>query len=472
MSAKKPLCVDLDGTLVLTDTMWEAFFALIKQEPTHIFSTMWHIKYGRGYGKHKIAAKTSVEPNLLPYNTPLLNWIKAEKASGRKIYLVTGSNEKFAHAVADYLGIFDGVIASTHKRVMSGPDKADALTTQFGDKGFAYAGNSTADLPAWKAADEIILVNTSKAVEALAKQLGPVTKTFPGEALTARLILRAIRWHQWIKNILLFVPVLTAHELMNPSAMVNAALGFISFSAIASAVYVMNDLTDTTADRQNAYKKHRPIAAGRLSPQAAMKIGAVLGVTSIGVALLLPASFLLVIALYILINIAYSLKLKRVIGLDVLIITSLYVLRIFAGSAATGITTSPWLFIFAAGVFLSLALVKRVSEIINAEVQGSNKSGRAYTSDHLPLLTRIGSISMYASLVVLILYIQNPTVQVLYRVPMLLWLLVPMFWVWMYRVWRITKAGQMHEDPTVFTGKDPASILAGVVAITIVFLAS
>lgn len=232
----------------------------------------------------------------------------------------------------------------------------------------------------------------------------------------------------------------------------------------------MNDLTDTTADRQHAYKKHRPIAAGHLSPQAAIQLGVVLGGISVATALLLPPSFLLVIALYIAINVAYSLKLKRVIGVDVFIITSLYVLRIFAGSAATGIVTSPWLFVFAACVFLSLALVKRTSEIINAG--DTNTSGRGYVRKHLPLLIRIGSAAMYLALIVLVFYIQSPTVVGLYRTPQLLWLLLPLFWVWLARVWRITRAGNMHEDPTVFTSKDPASLLAGVASLIIVFLAS
>lgn len=470
-SSKTPLCVDLDGTLVLTDTMWEAFFTLLKQQPFRAFELAWLLKRGRGYGKHHIASQVSLIIDLLPYNQPLIEWLTQEKAHGRSLYLVTGSNEKFARQVAQHVDIFDGVIASTHEHVMTGKDKADTLIERFGDKKFAYVGNSKTDVHVWQHATEAVVVNASPYTLARAKDVSNVTKTLGSSRIQLPVLLRAIRWHQWIKNLLIFVPALTAHRLLDISVLTSSLLAFISFSAIASAVYLMNDLSDIAADRQNEYKKHRPIASGKLSILFALKLGVALGIISLLIAgLLLPSKFLALVLIYAIINIAYSLSLKRVVGVDVILITSLYVLRILAGSAATGIVSSPWLLAFAGLVFLSLALVKRVSELTN--LNGKKAVGRGYHKQHLVPLTYIGMASSATSLIVLAFYMGSPSVQGLYEQPLLLWFLLPLFALWLARVWKVTRSGHMHEDPTVFAGKDAISHAIGIAAIIIVFLAT
>lgn len=472
MTHKKPICVDLDGTLVLTDTMWEAFFGALKNHPLLAFQMLWWLKQGRGYGKHKIAERASLIAESLPYNQELITWLEHQKESGRKLYLVTGSNEKFAKLIAKHVGIFEDVISSTHKRPMSGRDKAAALIERFGKRGFAYAGNAAVDIPVWQAASKVIVVNATPTVIRAAEQLGIITKI--GQRRTSwYTILRAIRWHQWTKNILIFVPLLTAHQLVNSAAVWSACFAFIAFSAIASVIYLMNDLVDLPADRQNPYKKYRPLASGQLPILTALWLGLLLGLTSLIIALFLPPLFLGIIVTYALVNIAYSLKLKRIIGIDVLVIASLYVLRIFAGSAASGVLTSPWLFAFAASVFLSLALVKRVSEINNlATVNKTKLSGRGYVQSHRQALMGIGILAGIASLAIFAFYVGSPVVQILYRTPVLLWLLVPLFGVWLARVWHITNSGNMHEDPTVFAAKDPISYATAIAAVMIVLLAT
>lgn len=473
MEESKPLCVDLDGTLVLTDTMWEAFFSLLKNKPWAIVHLLKNLPRGRARMKHEIAVRTSLTADVLPYNIDFLAWLREQKKRGRKLYLVTGSNEKFAQLVAQHLGIFDDVIGSTHTRVMSGADKAVELVGKFGERGFAYAGNSRADLLVWQHCNEVIIVNASSSTATLARALGRKTLEFTPRRLTWKTIMRAIRWHQWAKNILIFVPVLTAHQLLNVSADAAALFAFTSFCAIASAVYLMNDLADISADRQNKYKKYRPIASGNLPIPTALWLALALGAVSVLIGLNLPTAFLNLLLLYILINSAYSLALKRLVGIDVLVITSLYVLRILAGSAVTNIATSPWLFAFAALVFLSLALVKRVSEISNLKHTNQTRAaGRGYTIAHERLLTLIGQGSGALSLAVLGLYIQSPAVQILYRTPGLLWLLVPLFGISLARIWKETKLGNMHEDPTVFAAKDPMSYATALAVVIIVVLAT
>ncbi|MBI1833584.1 MAG: UbiA family prenyltransferase [Candidatus Andersenbacteria bacterium] len=473
MLQKPPLCVDLDGTLTLSDTMAEALFTLLKDKPfmaLHVFRWM---KSGKGAGKHEIASRAELVVDLLPYNEALIEYLKHERQNGRKLYLVTGSNEKFARMVAEHIGLFDDVIASSKARGMTGSDKAAALIDRFGEGKFAYAGNSMADLIVWKHASERILVNTSRGVAEAAKKLGPISQTIGEHRLSLKVFLRSIRWHQWIKNLLIFVPLLTAHQIFNIPALGMAGFAFISFSAIASAVYLLNDLVDLPADRQNPHKKHRPLASGKMTIKTALISGLTLGILSLLITLLLPLPFLWLILIYIVLNLAYSLRLKKVIALDVILITSLYVLRIFAGSAATGIPVSPWLLLFAALIFFSLALIKRVSEISNLEESGRKKAtGRGYTVTHRKPLTILGLICSYLSLGVLALYITSPAVTPLYTTPILLWLLIPIFFLGLQRMWNVTNAGSMHEDPTVYAGKDWFSYAAAVITIMILFFAA
>lgn len=472
IAKKLPLCIDLDGTLILTDTTLEAFFGALKTTPLLAFQMVWWLRSGRGYSKHKLAERASLITSQLPYNKQCIAWLRQEKESGRKIYLVTGSNEKFARLIAKHVGLFDDVIASTHEHAMSGHDKAMALMKRFGSGKFAYAGNSRADLHVWQKAGSIIVVNASSTIVRAAKAIGPTT-VIGKLRLRLPMILRAVRWHQWAKNILIFVPLLTAHQLANISALSSAVLAFISFSAMASAIYLMNDLVDLPADRQNPYKKYRPLASGRLPILTALKIGLGLGIVSLGIASQLPFLFLLLIVAYAAVNLAYSLRLKRIIGIDVIVIASLYVLRIFAGSAATGIATSPWLFVFAACIFLSLALVKRVSEVTNLTTTNQVRTaGRGYAQDHRTMLIAAGILSGIFSLVIFGFYLGSPIVQTLYRIPLLLWLLLPLFSVWIARVWKLTLAGTMHEDPTVFAAKDAISYTTAAAAIVIVLLAT
>lgn len=473
MAQSLPLCVDLDGTITYTDTIAEAFFMLFKKNPLTAFSTIFWLRSGKGSYKHALASKVELLVDTLPYNEECLRWLAAEKKRGRTIYLVTGTNEKFAHLVADHLGIFDGVIASTKDRVMTHHDKSKELVERFGDKGFAYAGNSAADIAVWKHAGERILVNTPARIAKAAQAFGAITKIISPKRTSIKFVLRAIRWHQWSKNLLLFVPMITSHRVFDSGVFVSALIGFASFSAIASSIYLFNDLVDLPADRKHPYKKYRPIAAGTLSIHSAIALGVLLVMVSFLLALTLPTQFLYFILLYIALNLAYSLRLKKIVGIDVLLIASLYVLRMLAGSVATNIVVSSWLFVFGACIFLGLALVKRTSEIRNLQETGKKRAaGRGYDVEHYVGLVLAGKFVSYGSLAILGLYIHSPAVTPLYEKPILLWFLLPMFALWIHRVWNLTTAGNMHEDPTEFAAKDLYSYITFAASLFVVLLAS
>ncbi|MEX0649519.1 MAG: UbiA family prenyltransferase [Candidatus Andersenbacteria bacterium] len=469
-----PLCIDLDGTLTYTDTLVESFIMWLKKDPLSALAAFLTLYKGRARFKRKVAKHAHINSALLPYNEELIAWLQQQKKKGRKLIVTTASDVLIGRAVAAHLGFIDESLGSDGQQNLAGLEKSKTLVQRFGEKGFDYVGNSRADLQVWPHARNSIVVNASPTVRRQAEQQATVTKQFLRQTnnFDIRVFLQEIRIHQWVKNLLLFVPVITAHMAGSSSAIISTTLAFVAFSLTASSVYLLNDLMDLESDRQHLTKRHRPLAAGRLSIDIAIIALFLMPFLGFLLSLFLPWSFLGLLALYIIINIAYSFTLKGIPFIDVIVLTSLYVLRILAGSAASSIPTSVWLFIFAGFVFLSLALVKRSSELFNLERQGKTKStGRGYWVHHRTLLSNIGIGSSVLSLIVLGFYTTSPAVTQLYTTPLLLLLLILIFGIWLARIWRFTLHGSMNEDPIVFAAHDIMSYATAATALVILFFA-
>jgi len=299
--------------------------------------------------------------------------------------------------------------------------------------------------------------------------------TTPGGTRSSILPLaaRLLRVHQWVKNVLVFVPAIAAHN-RNRGVVLSATVAFAAFCLCASSAYIANDLLDLESDRRNPAKAGRPLAAGMVSPRTGVAVAAAcLAGAAVLAAVLLPASFLALLGTYWATTLAYSLRLKRFPMLDVIVLAGLYTIRVLGGTYATGVPTSSWLFTFAMFLFLSLALVKRTSELHQARLRATHPaSGRGYVAGDLDVLARMGTASGYLAVLVLAMYINNPDVTRLYSHHERLWLLCPLGLYWIGRVWLLANRGLVHEDPVVFALRDRSSYLMAAAALAVVFAAA
>lgn len=468
-----PLCVDLDGTLIHSDLLLESFLLLIKQNPLFLFLVpFWLLGGGKAGLKAQIARRVKLNGAALPYSENFVDWLKGQKSQGRQLWLVTASDQRMAQAVADHVGFFDGILASDGQTNLSGDNKARQLVERFGERGFDYCGNHRVDLKVWQHARAAVVVNGDSGLEAGARALTQVDAVFKPPQSSLKVVLKALRVHQWAKNALIFVPLAAAHRLGDTSVLVAGLVAFASFSLCASSVYLLNDMLDLEADRQHPRKCKRPFAAGTLSLLFGLVAAPALLLVSLGLALTLPLQFLGVLGAYYLVTLAYSFGLKKLVMIDVLTLAGLYTVRIVAGAEATGIVLSFWLLLFAIFIFLSLAIVKRYAELHAMRKQGQLKaSGRGYQVEDLALLQSLGGASGYISILVLALYVNSPEIANLYHHPRLIWMLCPIMLYWVSRMWMQTHRGHMHDDPLVFALKDRISLLTGVAAAAVLFLA-
>ncbi|MFB9068182.1 UbiA family prenyltransferase [Pseudofulvimonas gallinarii] len=465
----RPLVVDLDGTLVLGDTLHESLLGLLHAAPVNaLLLPAWLLRGKAGF-KRALAARHRVDPGTLAYNQPLLEWIRSQREE-RQVVLCTAADAAIAQAVAAHLGLFDAVIASNGQDNLSAGRKADALVARYGERGFDYVGNDAADLPVWQRAHSAILCNATTSVSRAALAHGNVVHEIAPRTGTSIAWLRALRLHQWAKNLLLFVPLLTAHLVFEPAALAKATLAFVTFCLCASGVYLLNDLADLAADRRHPRKRLRPFAAGQLSALAGSGVALALLASAFALAIAtLPLAFVVALAAYFLLTCAYSLRLKRVEILDVVVLAALYTARIIAGALALQVELSFWLLAFSMFLFLSLALLKRHTELgAVAELGEAHVSGRGYRVSDLPLVAMLGVTAGYASVLVFALYINSPASAALYARPTLLWLLCPLLLFWIGRVWLLSHRRRMHDDPLVFALTDPASLLVLVAALVTV----
>lgn len=453
------LVVDLDGTLIRSDLLIETCFALLKANFFYIFVFPLWLARGKAHLKHEIAERVILDPELLPYQSDFLAYLREEHAKGRRLILATASNEKLAHAVASHLGLFSDVLASDSRHNLSGQRKLERIRRVLGDQGFAYAGNAQIDLLIWEYAEVALVVNAPKGVHRAAMRQGNVDRVFgnsEGGALLHHL--RALRVHQWLKNLLVFVPLVMAHELNDVAQIGRAFLAFLAFSLCASSVYLLNDLLDLPDDRKHPTKKSRPLAAGDIPILNGVLLIPVFLASAFLASLALPPTFTAVLGLYYVSTLSYSFRLKRVALLDVITLAGLYTLRIIAGTVAVSTTFSFWLLAFSMFLFFSLALVKRYTELLLAQQDGKVKSsGRGYRTSDLEGLSQFGSASAMMSVMVLALYINSEKVLSLYARPEVIWLLCPLVLYLITRIWFLARRGEVNEDPVLFIIRDRRS---------------
>jgi 4-hydroxybenzoate polyprenyltransferase/phosphoserine phosphatase len=469
----KVLVVDVDNTLIKTDLLQESVFAILRRNALYLFMLpVWLLK-GRAHLKQMLADRVEMSAALLPYQEDLLAYLRAEHAAGRKLLLATASNVRFATAIANHLGIFADVLGSTSTENLKGARKLAHIQQKLGDTPFAYAGDSTADLPIWKAAAAAVLVNVPNSLRKQVASHTQVVREFEDRKNLVKALFKAMRPHQWLKNTLVFVPLVLAHKLDQSLYLQHSILAFIAFCMCASSVYLLNDMLDLAADRQHPSKRFRPFAAGNLSIMHGVVAMVLLLLGSLVVAFFLPPLFLAMLILYYLCTLAYSIWLKEAALIDTLMLASLYTLRLIAGAAAIPVMPSFWLLAFSMFIFLSLALIKRYSELLVLASEGKGRLiGRAYHTEDMENLAQSGIASGYLAVMVMALYINSEAVVRQYARPEALWVLCPIMLYWISRMWLQTRRGEMHDDPVVFAIKDVRTYWLGALVIVVMLVAT
>lgn len=457
-----PLVVDVDGTLIRTDLLAESALRLAAHYPLAVVHLPVWLAAGRAGFKARVADRVVPEPHALPLNAEVLDFIRDQRRRGRRVYLASASDRRAVQALADHLGLFDGIFASDGTVNLSGGAKGRALCDAFGAGGFDYMGNAQIDLEVWRHARRALVVNATPALAAEARRrFADVVEMAPQPhpARRARTVLKAMRAHQWLKNVLVFLPAL-AHHSLDGAVLGAAALAFVAFCLCASSVYVLNDLIDLPSDRAHPTKRSRPFASGQLPPALGALLAPVLLALAGLVCLALPVEFFAVLATYYATTVLYTFALKRRIILDVVTLAALYTIRVVAGGEATGIEPSEWLLAFSMFLFLCLALIKRYSELVERRRSRAGRpAGRGYEVDDAPIVGALAGASGFVSVLVLALYINSPDVHALYGHPGLLWGVGVLLLYWVARVVLLAHRGELHDDPLVFAATDRGSLV-------------
>lgn len=468
-----PIVVDLDGTLIRTDMLHESALRVMRDKPLHLLRIPYWLARGKAILKSNLASHTSFDPVSLPYNDDLLGWLRTQRAAGRKLILCTASDRTIAQPIAEHLDLFDEVMASDGRSNLAGRNKAAALEERFGRGGYDYVGNSSADLHVWQGARRAIVVNAGERLAQQAGKLCEVEKEFPAQVLGLGALRRVLRAHQWLKNALLFVPLLAAHDILDTASWISLLLAFVSFSLCASTVYIANDLFDLESDRAHPRKRARPFASGQVPAWMGVALAPVLLGSSLLIGSLVGSGFMFWLLVYFAVTCVYSWRLKQLVLVDCLTLAILYTLRIIAGGAAAGLPMSFWLLAFSMFLFMSLAFVKRFAELQLQIMLGKDKAhGRGYMTADAPLIQMLGITTGIAAVLVLALYLNSAAVIVQYATPELVWAAVPVMLFWVSWIWLQAHRGLMHDDPVVFAVKDKVSLAAGAIFALIMGLAA
>jgi len=467
-----PLFIDLDGTLIKTDLLVESFVGLLKRQPLLALQMPLWLLRGKAYLKHRIAEHVALNPGALPYHAEFLDYLKGQREAGRPLYLATASNIRYAEAVAGHLDIFDGVLASDRSRNLSGHRKLEAIRERC-PQGFAYAGNDRVDEPIWASAESAILVNAPESVSARVSATRPVEAAFAAAPAGLRLWFKAIRPHQWLKNLLVFLPLLPIATTASLEMVWMAMLAFVAFSLCASSVYLLNDLADLEADRAHPRKRNRPFASGSLPALSGLILAPLLLGAAFVLTVWMPWQFAAVLGIYWLSTTAYTIVLKRYALLDVITLAGLYTLRVLGGAAAIGVVPSFWILAFSMFIFFSLALAKRYAELhVMRELERGGAQGRGYQVVDLATVQLMGVASGYLAVLVMALYLNSPEIIERYAHVQLLWGVCPLLMLWVSRVWMKAARGEMTDDPLVFAVRDRMSryVLATAVGVILAAL--
>ncbi len=469
--AALPIVVDLDGTLIRSDLMVESALALLRAAPLEFLrAPLWFAEGGRAAVKAELARRAPPDPAAQPYETRLIDWLRARRAEGRRIVLATAADAALARAVADHLGLFDDVLASDGQTNLKGAAKAAALRARF-PGGFVYCGDARPDLDVWRAAEGAVPVNAPRRVRT--RIAAPVLAEFPPERPTAALWLRALRAHQWSKNLLALAPLFLSHQHGDVAAWIPVLLGILALGLVASGTYLLNDLLDLAADRAHWTKRLRPLASGRLPLRHALAAAPALVLAGLAVALALGPAALACVLGYLALTLAYSLRLKGIVLLDVAAIAALFVLRLAFGVVLAEADFSPWLMGFAAMLFLSLALAKRHTECLGLAARGAEAMpGRGWRASDAGFTLALGVGTMMGAVLIFLTYLTLDAAPAgLYRTPEALWGIAAAIFLWAARIWLLAARGRMRDDPVAFAVRDRTSWAYGAVAALCFFVA-
>jgi 4-hydroxybenzoate polyprenyltransferase len=463
-----PLVVGLDGTLLKTDSLWELLTHLLVRKPlTALLVPCWLLR-GRAYFKAKVASYQPWQSLRAPINAPLVEYLRHQRALGRTIVLATAAHRSIAQAVASDLDLFSLVLATESTVNLEGSTKLHAIVRNVGPE-FSYAGNSRADLVIWEQAQTAIVVGRSFRIVDRVSRLTPIERHFAGDRRDWRCWVKAVRVYQWLKNLLVFIPLLTSLTFMLPDKWVRSAVCFLVFSAVASGTYIVNDLLDLDHDRLHPTKQYRPLASGTIGIPEAAAVSLILVVSGVVIAGAISILLSLILLIYLVLTLSYSIVLKRHVVADVTALACLYTLRIIAGAFAIDVPVSEWLLAFSCLMFFGLAVLKRCTEL--AVLDPTDKlvaPGRDYRGADLRVLWPIGVASSVCAVVVFELFMESQSVPLSTRLPMS-WTTSILLLYWLTRLWVKTSRGEMNDDPVVFAMRDRGSRII-VLAIVISFV--
>lgn len=453
---QKPLVIDADGTLLRTDMLYEGVWKGLGTDPAATLRAFGRIG-DRAAFKAEIARIAPLRVDLLPVHDEVVTLIEAAKAEGREVVLASASDISLVQPLAERFG-FDRVFASEDGTNLKGSAKAEALVAAYGAQGFDYAGNGPEDMAVWQQADQAIVVGSTRAPEGATRIKG---------GWTPRALLKALRPHQWVKNVLLFLPMIAAHAFYMDTFL-RVCLGIVAFSAAASTIYIVNDLLDIEADRLHATKKRRPFAAGTVPIPIGMAACFALALIALGTGAALSWHMFGVVAFYMTLSLAYSMRLKRLRWIDIATLASLYTLRVVAGAAASEVPASIFMLIFIFPIFITLGCVKRMTELALA-TDDKPLPGRGYARGDRGDLLNMAALGMVGALVIFFLYSWSEQAQVLYPDQWLLWLALLPIAAWLYRMIRLGYMGKQDYDPIVFAMRDKRGIGYLLITLSLMF---
>jgi 4-hydroxybenzoate polyprenyltransferase/phosphoserine phosphatase len=461
-----PLALDLDGTLIATDTLHECLLRHFRNAPQDLLKAPLWLVGGRAHFKQRVAdALTQDDIDALPVTTGLVDLAQREAEKGRKIILATAANRAIAEKVRARFPFISEVLASDGAENLKGEAKAALLERHCPD-GFIYAGDSEADLHVWRRAKGAIVVERGRRLSAKAQQATPVVARIRPEGRRVSVLRRALRLHQWAKNALVFVPLVLGGQFLSPQAWMAAAVAFLAMGLLASGTYIANDMWDLAEDRRHWSKKKRPLASGQLSLARGVVLLTLCGMAAFLLATLDGPGAVATLCVYLSMSLFYSYKFKREPIVDVLLLAGMFTMRLVLGQVVTDVSLSPWLLVFSMFIFLSLSLVKRHTEVARMVEHGHRKVlGRGYVAGDAPLLLAFGvSASMGAVLIMVLYLIQEAFQAQFYRHSAMLWGFPMVIFLFLGRIWLKCQRKELHDDPVAFALKDRVSLAYGAVA--------
>lgn len=467
------ICADVDGTVLHTDLLYESFLVAFKKCPLIVFlAPLWLLR-GRSFLKARLAQYSqNLAVHLLPLNEEVVNYLKGEALKGRSIVLASASDSTLVGRLAERLGFVTSIIGSSESHNCKGARKVEAIKEHLKDAAWEYIGDARADFAVWRHAARVGCVATNARFARQVSVAFPGAMIFQRPGVGASTIARALRVHQWLKNALVFLPVFLAHHWFHPDEVLRTVMAAVAFSLCASGVYILNDLLDLEADRQHPRKRNRPCASGQLPIVVALAFVPALFISAFGVGFMVGQQFLMILGIYLMLTTAYSFRLKALALVDIILLAILYTIRIVGGGVAAGVAVSQWLLGLSMFLFLSLACVKRFSELLVLQQRNENRTwGRGYSVGDLEQVASFGSASGYISVLVLALYVSSNEVAQLYSDPRIIWLGCPLLLYWISRIWLLARRGLVHDDPLVFAMRDKVTYILGALGL-IVFLSA